>query len=697
MTSQPSHLWIVSAQPPTASELTSLELPALIGLVDADRRLRGPYAAAGQLARLLAPTLVGTAPEVAARHDIELLAVAPDLAGIIPLRRATRTARMAPRNRTRFYPGTRTTRLAHGLTEFVHDVPALRQGPHTVAVTNLDDADMTDVEFVAILLRRTDPRRCRVVVHSRGTALPDPLATVLEQHARQLADPHPHSPDRPGRDAEADGAVAYVASDGTSRDPAQLVAYLAEAPERRAVLHDARADELEARNDPSLRLGAIPYHRERGSDPTGVGAASLLEAIEHCVLEGFYHAVIELAARCFGVLDWKTRPADCWLVTAKVTTALTALNRPEEAEEYYDQACAATTSPSVHLQSAYGRAMLYTRFYSGSRRNHHKAKAWVNTAITISSLLPESDRRAFNMAFNENGLALVEMHLGDLSEARRLVDTGIARLHAEGPALADSQHHLVLAYNRAQLLAATGALEEALNAYDDVITGDPHHSEYYFERASLLRKLGRHQEALADYAMAIEQSAPYPEPHFNRADLAAELGDLTTAMTELSYVLELDPAFATAYTRRASLLLNAGHVADAIADADRGLALRPDDAQLHCIRGLAALEHGQPEEAKASFDRAIALQPHLVPALANRAVLRFENGDTDGAIDDLTIALESDDNPALLENRAMAYEKAGRLEHAVADCERALTHPDADHESLTELLRRCKTGALVMA
>ncbi|MGH3191706.1 MAG: hypothetical protein ACRDPY_29740 [Streptosporangiaceae bacterium] len=45
-----------------------------------------------------------------------------------------------------------------------------------------------------------------------------------------------------------------------------------------------------------------------------------------------------------------------------------------------------TTLPSVHIQSAYGQAMLYTRFYDSARRDHRRALAWINTAIALSSL-----------------------------------------------------------------------------------------------------------------------------------------------------------------------------------------------------------------------------------------------------------------------------------------------------------------------
>src|SRR4051794_8294779 len=524
MTSPSRHLWVTGPHAPSARSLSAVHgLPPALAETSADRRLRGPYSAAGEVVRTVTPWVLRTSPAVASHHDIELVAVAPQLAATLPHRRATLTTLTTPTNRTRFYPGGRTTRLAHGLVEFLRTCARLHHSPRSLVLTDVDDADMTDLEWVGILLRRTDPQTLRVVVHTRGADVPEPLGAAL----RAFADRHDLPADRslePTTQDAATLAAAYVSGDGTSRNPALLAAYEATDPATRAALHDARADELERADRSSLALGAIPYHRERGSDPAGAGAKALLEAIERCVLEGFYDAVIDLAPRCLAVLDWRTRVTDCWLVTAKVTTALTALERPEEAEAYYDQACAATTDPSVHLQSAYGRAMLLPRFYTDARRNHSKAKSWVNTAICISALLPDEQRRAFNLTFNENGLALVEMHLGNLEEALRLVEAGMARLDTQVDPDQHTQHRSVLAYNRAQLLAAMGSLDAALAEYGAVIAEDPHHSEYYFERASVLRRMGRLDEASRDYETAIAESPPYPEPHYNRGDLAAQRG-----------------------------------------------------------------------------------------------------------------------------------------------------------------------------
>jgi tetratricopeptide (TPR) repeat protein len=320
-------------------------------------------------------------------------------------------------------------------------------------------------------------------------------------------------------------------------------------------------------------------------------------------------------------------------VVAKVTTALTALGRADEAAALYDEACAATADPSIHLHAAYWRAMLYTRFYEGPRRNHAKAKGWINTAIALASQMPPSRARAFNLTFQENGLALIEMHLGDGARALQLVTDGLRRLDEEMEPGKQSLQRSVLRYNRAQLLARIGPPEAALREYSEAIEVDPHHSEYHFERAAVQRALGRTAAALEDYNVAIRLSPPYPEAYYNRGELLLELGEVDAALADFSYVLELDPRFLDAYVNRASA---SWHEDDLV-------------------------------QAHDGFSAALAADPALVAAWSNRAVLYFEQGDLDAAIECLTRAIAIADDPTLRENRAQAREQAGRLEEATAD------------------------------
>ena len=373
-----------------------------------------------------------------------------------------------------------------------------------LVIERVEEADPTDAEWIATLLRRIDPALVQIVVCT-GAELPDgALAEALRRYADR----------RPGV------AAPPLRADAAARPPPRARAAARSRRRRalrrrrvhrravcgppttrfgaaeRAALHDARADELERRDELSLTLGAIPYHRERGADPRGAGAQAVLAALQHCMLSGYYDAVLDLAHRSYALLDWATQPEECWRVTSKLTMALAAMGRPDEAAELYDHACVQTTLPKIHLHAAYGRAMLNTRFYSAERRDRVKAKAWINTAIALSSQLPDAQRRAFDLSFNENGLALIETYLGDPEKALALVEQGIERVDAE---LDDERlllHRSVLRYNRAQLLSRMGRPEQALAAYGEAIEADPNQSEYYFERGNLLRRLGRAEQAL---------------------------------------------------------------------------------------------------------------------------------------------------------------------------------------------------------
>lgn len=683
------HVWLRGG---TAADrqarLAELALPPALASVSAHRNRRGPYTGAGGLVRQLAPSLLRDRPDLVARHDIEIRVVAPELDACVPNSRQTLTSTAAAAERTRFYPRAHTLRIAHGLTELLATYQQGLGGTNTVVIDDADHADPSDLELLAVLLRRLDPQRLRLVV---GTSrqVPESLGSSLLRYADELT-----VTQQPGRSQShyEEAAREYVFADCSSDDEWLRGAYEALSETARVALHDRRAAELEACGDLTVRLGAVPYHRERGSDRAGAGVDALLFALEHCVLLGFYPAVLDLAARCRTLLNWSTDPDRSWLVTAKECTALTALGLPDQAAAEYDRACANTTSPGVHLQAAYGRAMLFTRFYDQPRLDHQQAKAHINTAIAISQLLPQAEQRAFNTTFNENGLALIEMHLGDLETSLRLVRAGLDRLQRE---LQPDQHALqrsVLLYNQAQLLAALRRPQEAVHAYDELIAADPHHSEYYFERAALHRLLESTTAALSDYADAIRLSPPYPEPHVNRADLALELGDLDLARADLNYVLELDPKYVDAYLNRASIRLELGDSEGALHDTEIGLALEPDSALLHCVRGQAAADTGRTAEAHSELRAAVDLDPALAGGWASLGALHYAQGDLDAAIQSFDRAVGLGDDHAIVNNRGIAHQAAGHWAAAIADYTQVLeVLHDSELNDRAELLYRRAT------
>lgn len=683
MSPTPRHHWIRAPRRSDRARLiATIDVPTtLTATVDAHRRLRGPYTAAGILMDAIVPEMLDSAPELIRAHDIEVLSASPNLRGTVPATHETLTSLAVPAERTRFYSRLRTLRIANGLCELLRDHLSGKAEPRSLVIENVQFADQTDAEWLTVLLRRMDPRILTLVICTEA----EPASTALAEALSLCCESMTGTGDEP----VTSGGLAsdFVDSDGTTDDPATILAYQRLRPEERAALHDERAAELEATAPWSARLGAIPYHRERGADPAGLGAGALRVAVDYCIDMGFYHAALDLGERGRAVIDRETQLDHWWAFTTKMTTSLAALGRGEEAEVFYDEVRATRTEGVYHMQAAYATAMLYTRHFSADRIDHLQAKRWINQAIAFAHLMPKTRRYAMEIVFQQNGLALIETHLKSPFESLRLVTEGLERLDRELNPDEHRLHRSVLRHNRAQVLAGLGRLDEALADYSAVIDVDPNYAEYYLDRGNVLRRLGRDEEALADYERAIQLSPPFPEVYYNRADVLLAAGDIEAGMAGLDYVIEIDPTFVDAYVNRAGLHVQLGEYDAASRDVAAGLALDPENAHLYCVRGQLLAEKGEFAAAIAAYDTAIARDDTLQAAWAGRAIIAFDQGELTTAIADLTRALELGDDPALRYNRATAYQAADRRADAVDDLKRALELAPDDPDSL-ELLEQ---------
>ena len=100
------------------------------------------------------------------------------------------------------------------------------------------------------------------------------------------------------------------------------------------------------------------------------------------------------------------------------------------------------------------------------------------------------------------------------------------------------------------------------------------------------------------------------------------------------------------------------------------------------------------DRARAAYDQALAVDPSYAMAAVNRAVLTYELGDPAGAAEDLTAALAVlGEDPDVLGNRGIAYTDLGRYGEALADFDRALAVPGADHTELRRQRDRCVAAA----
>lgn len=690
-----AHVWLRGARR-TDRERTYLALPILTDLtppLSAHRHHGGPYSAANSLLRQLVPTMCRSHPEIAAAHEIEILTVAPDLQQVLPATLHTLTSLAAPKERTRFYSSARTLRIAHGLVEVVQEyLTALGGGQRRLFIDDLHEADYTDQEFVAVLLRRISPALLLVVIGStdrladRAPDLPGSTYRAIAGGLPEALTEYCRTVDIAATDAAADVEPAeilaelYVRSDCTLDLEDAIAAYHELPVAQRQTLHEARAIELAALDQQHLTLGPLPLHRRLGSDPQGAGVAAVREALDHCSLMGFYDASLELIGHGEQLCPVTKDFTSWWRFTSRLPTILSAIGLGEQAEQLCERTRALTDDPSIHAQLAYSSAMLYTRLLEPGRQDHERALGWANIAVAIASLLEDPLARAFNTVFFSNGRALIEAHLHRPEVALDLVTRGIERLDAELAPNVQRLHRSVLRYNRAQVLVGMRRYDEALVEYQKVIEVDPHYPEYHFELGSLLHRLGRDDEALLAYEHAARLGPPFPEVQYNRADLLMDLDRTAEALAGFSYVLELEPDNVTALVNRAGILSREGDLGGAELDVARGLSLDPDNAHLLCLKGQIALDSGKPEIARRALDRAIQIDPGLVGAWISRGTLHFAAAEFEAAFADLSHALQLDDSDLTARfNRGLVLQELHRYEAAIQDLELVLEAvPDED-------------------
>lgn len=700
-----AHHWITAARRRDRDRLRSeLDLPPVLAVLDAHRRLRGPYTAAGSLLRTVGPDLLRRHPDFGQTHEIEILTVAPELLGPGPGIWRGLEWRVGEQERTRFFSRLHTLNVAHGLAELVRAMVADAQGePRTLVIENVDQADATDQEFVAVLLRRTDLGPLSVVVGTGPDGVTDPrgeiaislVATLADRTVRHDSPVHDDdAPPDPDPSTVEQLARSFVDSDGTVDDPVARAAYDGLDAGLRAAMHDDRARALREVGEFSLLLGAVTYHEEHGSDPLR-GGMSLKYALDHCRRIGLYQAAVELGGRGRELIGRDRDPDLWWHFTDGMGTAMASMGRADEALAVYDEVRAVTVDPMIHMDLAYGTSMLYARHFPEPQRDYQRARAWINQAIAIGGLLEDPKMRAFHSVFGRNGLALVEVREKKPEEALKLLDYGMARLDRELDADEHVLHRAVLRYNRAQVYVTMGRLDEALADYTDVIALDPYFREHHFNIATILRRMGRTEEAITAFEQSLRLSPPFPEAYYNIGDARLELGDVDGALAAFAYTLELDPDHVEARVNRAGLLCDLGESEAAWQDVSAGLAVAPDNAHLRCVEARLLAERGDLAAAVDAADAALAQSPLFAEAWAIRAGLLYETGALEEAIVGFDRALELGAAPEIRYNRGVVYQEAGRLTDAIKDFEAVLSVLDDEHSR--RRLHDCRVESATVA
>jgi tetratricopeptide (TPR) repeat protein len=726
------HEWLVATC--YADAETQGAAPPVAFWLDAHRNRRGPFTAAGGLIRAIIDDAGRATPDLVATHLLTLLSVAPEIGGCVDVPADVRQALIVSREGN---PPSWTIRIANGVADFILGYFEGERSGRMAVFTNVDDADPTDQEFISVLLRRADPGNLRLCICTRSDRLDPRLAAALEQYARRrrrnksgtgslevpkgwaawlaacgLSDEmaaglwrdlsvYGHvwrAPPRsralepfldeivanlPAHDRDV-LARAHVSADGTSHRVLGKHVYCRLQASEREAMHLARAVSLVNLGEPSLSLGAIPFHHEQAGDD----AERLLTASRSCLDMACYDAALDWSVRGRRMLTRAPRSKTYGDLTRNMLFALLLLGRHDEVATLCQDLLSQSEDPALLAHATYAMAILNARLYERSRQDYDAAKSWIEKSRKFTESMPASPTRAVNAAFLMNTLALVEMRKGRPDVAQQKLVEAVGLMKRSAPELYDTES-VILLHNMARLHVATGRNDLAIDQLSTLLSQQPSDSAAWFDRGRIHQREDRHEAALSDYNMAIRWEPAHVEAHFNRAQMLAALRRNEEAIAAYGRVIVLQPDLVDARLNRAMLLRERGDLSAASSDIAHALRYRPNDARVLCLQGLLEMGTGHHDAASEAFMRSIEADPSLADPWANRAILAIRRGDLRAALHDLTKALALREDAAILYNRGRAFESRRQWQKAADDYSRALVLDGGNREAINRGYRRC--------
>lgn len=178
----------------------------------------------------------------------------------------------------------------------------------------------------------------------------------------------------------------------------------------------------------------------------------------------------------------------------------------------------------------------------------------------------------------------------------------------------------------------------------------------------------------AQQVTACAVAAYAPAEYFDRGRACYELGQYERAIEDFSRGLEQTPNDIGALTWRAHIYRTIGAFALAISDYDHILALDASSAVTYRSRGNSRYQLQHTEQALADLNRALALDPGFAAAYADRALIARDQGDIDGALVDLTNAIQTYYEPLdwAYHQRGLLYVSQQQYEAALVDFSQAV-------------------------
>jgi tetratricopeptide (TPR) repeat protein len=195
--------------------------------------------------------------------------------------------------------------------------------------------------------------------------------------------------------------------------------------------------------------------------------------------------------------------------------------------------------------------------------------------------------------------------------------------------------------NRGLALAALGEHEAALVDDLKAIELDPDSPRGYSSQAMTLLALERFDEATKSIAEAISRDPDAAHYHYQHGLILSKMDDLDGALEAYEQALEIDPERNDAAIGRRIVLGRMGRHEEVLAEVDQDIKRNPRKAGNYITRSLINFYLERYEDAARDATAALERGKDTEPAaLFNRAISRWQLGETDAAEQDFLAAIK---------------------------------------------------------
>jgi len=182
-------------------------------------------------------------------------------------------------------------------------------------------------------------------------------------------------------------------------------------------------------------------------------------------------------------------------------------------------------------------------------------------------------------------------------------------------------------------------LDEAINAFEKVISLKPDYADGYNNLGNALKMQGKSNEAIKAYTRALEINPAYAENHFKIGTILKNQGYLVEATASYTRALELKPDYVEAQTNLGVVLENQGLPDEALVAYRKALEINPNYAEAHNNIGSIFKTQGQLTVAIEAFKKAVEINPNFAYAFRNLGISLRESGRYNEAVQSFKRAL----------------------------------------------------------